>query len=35
MKESSKETMDRPTKIALIVVIVIFAVLIVIYNYTM
>ncbi len=35
MKESSKETMDRPTKIALVVVIAIFALLIVVYKFTM
>lgn len=35
MKESSKETMDKPTKVALAVVIAIFAVLIVVYSLTM
>lgn len=35
MKESSKETMDKATKIALGVVITIFVLLIVVYNLTM
>ncbi len=35
MKESSKEIMDRPTKIALAVVIVLFVILIGVYNFTM